>query len=187
MSCIGRPEQFRSSAARHAHAFAGRAATQLTPSGFSDGHAIRASASCKPRRIPSRVPRRDINAPHPSQPSSSWTFPTASPIATTHAADHAQAHRHPLHPDHRRRPDHHRPGLRVRLFRRPGLQGAAGRGLPRHPGQFQSRHHHDRSRAWRTPPISSRSRPRSSRRSSPARSPTRCCRPWAARPRSTPR
>jgi carbamoylphosphate synthase large subunit len=37
--------------------------------------------------------------------------------------------RHPEHPHHRRRPDHHRPGLRVRLFRRPGLQGAARRGL----------------------------------------------------------
>ena len=39
--------------------------------------------------------------------------------------DHAQAHRHPVHHDHRRRPDRHRPGLRVRLFRRPGVQGAA--------------------------------------------------------------
>ena len=32
-------------------------------------------------------------------------------------------------------------------------------------------------------PTSSRSRPRSSRRSSPARNLTPCCQPWAARPR----
>ena len=35
--------------------------------------------------------------------------------------------------------------------------------------------------------ISSRSRRRSSRRSSPRKNPTRCCRRWAARPRSTAR
>ena len=34
--------------------------------------------------------------------------------------------------------------LRVRLLRRTGLQGAARRGLPRHPGELQSGHHHDR-------------------------------------------
>jgi carbamoyl-phosphate synthase small subunit len=34
------------------------------------------------------------------------------------------------HPDHRRRPDRHRPGLRVRLLRHAGLQGAARGGLP---------------------------------------------------------
>jgi dipeptidyl aminopeptidase/acylaminoacyl peptidase len=50
------------------------------------------------------------------------------------------------HPDHRRRPDRHRPGLRVRLFRRPGLQGAARRGLPRHPGELEPGHDHDRPR-----------------------------------------
>jgi carbamoyl-phosphate synthase large subunit len=38
-----------------------------------------------------------------------------------------------------------------------------------------------------TRPISSRSRPRWSPRSSRRKSPTRCCRPWAARRRSTPR
>ena len=57
---------------------------------------------------------------------------------------HAKSHRHQKHPDHRRRPDRHRPGLRVRLFRRAGLQGAARGGLPGHPGQLQSGHHHDR-------------------------------------------
>ncbi len=56
----------------------------------------------------------------------------------------AQAHRHLDHPHHRRRPDHHRPGLRVRLFRDAGLQGAARGGLPNRPDQFESGHHHDR-------------------------------------------
>jgi anthranilate/para-aminobenzoate synthase component II len=57
----------------------------------------------------------------------------------------AQAYRPQIHPDHRRRPHRHRPGLRVRLFRRPGLQGAQGRGVPGHPGELQPGHHHDRS------------------------------------------
>jgi len=41
-------------------------------------------------------------------------------------------------------PDRHRPGLRVRLFGHPGLQGAEGGGLPHRPGQLQSGDHHDR-------------------------------------------
>ncbi|KAG1251936.1 hypothetical protein G6F68_012024 [Rhizopus microsporus] len=48
------------------------------------------------------------------------------------------------HPHHRCWPDRHRPGLRVRLFRRPGLQGPARRGLPRGAGQQQPGHDHDR-------------------------------------------
>jgi carbamoyl-phosphate synthase small subunit len=36
---------------------------------------------------------------------------------------------HPEAPHHRRRPHCHRPGLRIRLFRRAGLQGFARRGL----------------------------------------------------------
>ena len=42
------------------------------------------------------------------------------------AAD-AEAHRHPLDPADRLRPDRHRPGVRVRLLRHPGVQGAARR------------------------------------------------------------
>ena len=42
-------------------------------------------------------------------------------------------------PHHRRRPDHHRAGVRVRLFGRAGVQGAARGGLPRHPGQLAIR------------------------------------------------
>jgi hypothetical protein len=41
---------------------------------------------------------------------------------------HAETHRHPLDPDHRRGAHRHRPGLRVRLLRRAGLQGAAEEG-----------------------------------------------------------
>ena len=43
-------------------------------------------------------------------------------------------------------PDRHRPGLRVRLFRHAGRQGAEGGGLPHRPGQFQPGDDHDRSR-----------------------------------------
>ncbi len=56
----------------------------------------------------------------------------------------AEADRHFDHPDHRRGADHHRSGVRVRLFRHPGLQGPARRGLPHRPGQFQSGDDHDR-------------------------------------------
>ena len=58
---------------------------------------------------------------------------------------YAETDRHPDDHDHRRGPDRHRPGLRVRLFRHPGLQGAARRGLPDRPRQFQSGDDHDRS------------------------------------------
>ena len=58
---------------------------------------------------------------------------------------HAQTHRYPHRPDHRRGAHRHRPGLRIRLFRGPGLQGAARGRLSGGAGQFQPRHHHDRS------------------------------------------
>ena len=83
-------------------------------------------------RIPSRAP-----AGHPRA--------GASREVQTKRARDAKTHRHQIDPDHRRRPDRHRPGLRVRLFRHAGLQGAEGRGLSRHPGQLQSGHDHDRS------------------------------------------
>ena len=65
------------------------------------------------------------------------------------------------------------------------VQGAQGGGLPGHPGELESGDDHDRSRSWPTGPTSSRSRPSGWRRSSSASGPTRCCPPWAARPRST--
>ena len=61
----------------------------------------------------------------------------------------AQTHRHLLDPRHRRRPDRHRPGVRVRLFGHPGDQGAEGGGLSGRPGQFEPGDDHDRSRAGR--------------------------------------
>ena len=57
---------------------------------------------------------------------------------------HAQANRHQIDPDHRRRSDRHRTGLRVRLFRHPGLQGAQGGRLPDRPGQLEPGDDHDR-------------------------------------------
>ena len=52
---------------------------------------------------------------------------------------------HQVDPGDRRRPDRDRAGLRVRLLRHPGGQGAQGRGLPGDPGQLQPGHDHDRS------------------------------------------
>src|SRR5688572_30050415 len=53
------------------------------------------------------------------------------------AEHNAQADRHFLDPHHRCRPDRHRPSLRVRLLRNPGLQGAQGRRLSDRAGEFQ--------------------------------------------------
>ena len=47
-------------------------------------------------------------------------------------------------PRHRLRPDRHRPGLRVRLLRHPGLPRAARGGHPGHPRQLQPGDDHDR-------------------------------------------
>ncbi len=57
----------------------------------------------------------------------------------------AQTYRHQVDPDHRRRTHRHRTGLRIRLFRHPGLQGPQGRGLSDRPGQFEPGDDHDRS------------------------------------------
>ena len=61
----------------------------------------------------------------------------------------AQAYRHPEDPDHRRRADRHRPGLRVRLLGHPGVQGAARGGLRGRAGQLEPGHDHDRPRDGR--------------------------------------
>ena len=75
-----------------------------------------------------------------------WTDRTRSQRALFRCLPehYAETHRYLDHPDHRRRPDRDRPGLRVRLFGHPGLQGAQGRGLPDRAGQFQSGDDHDR-------------------------------------------
>ena len=49
----------------------------------------------------------------------------------------------------RLRADRHRPGLRVRLLRHPGLPGAQGGGAAGQPGQHQPGHDHDRPRVRR--------------------------------------
>jgi hypothetical protein len=95
--------------------------------------------------------------------------PTPEEVAAIDVA-HAQAFRHQDHPHHRRRSHRHRPGLRVRLFRRAGLQGAEGRGLSGGAGELESGDHHDRP-GWRTRCTSSRSTGRRSRRSSPRKNP----------------
>ena len=52
-------------------------------------------------------------------------------------------------PRHRVRADRHRPGLRVRLLRHPGLPRPARGGLPRRPRQLQPGDDHDRPRLRR--------------------------------------
>ena len=86
---------------------------------------------------------------------------------------------------HRLRPDRDRPGLRVRLLRRAGPAGAARGGLRDRPRQLQPGDDHDRPGLGRPRPTSSRSTWRASPACCAASGPTRCCRRWAARPRST--
>ena len=52
-------------------------------------------------------------------------------------------------PSHRLWPDRHRAGLRVRLFRRAGLQSASRGRLRRRAGELEPSHDHDRSRVRR--------------------------------------
>ena len=70
---------------------------------------------------------------------------------------------------------------------RAGVQGAEGRGLPGRPGQLEPGDDHDRSRAgrrhlYRADHAGDRRHDHRARAAA-----TRCCRPWAGRPRSTPR
>ena len=72
-------------------------------------------------------------------------------LASDRAADRADAapHRSPLHSPDRLRPDHHRPGVRVRLLGNAGSQSAATRGVPRGARELQPGHDHDRPRVRR--------------------------------------
>ena len=83
---------------------------------------------------------------HPARPTFRRNEPIAAAPRGRPQGTHAEADRYCDDPHHRRRPDHHRPGVRIRLFGHPGLQGFARRGLSHRPDQFQSRHDHDRSR-----------------------------------------
>ena len=101
-------------------------------------------------------------------------------------ADASPRHR-AQRPGHRLRADRHRPGLRVRLLRHPGLPGAAGRGPAGHPGQLQPGDDHDRPGVRRRHlhrADHARVRREGHRQGAPRRA---AGRPWAARPRSTPR
>ena len=82
-------------------------------------------------------------------------------------------------------PDRHRPGVRVRLLGHAGLQGAARRRPRGRAGQQQPGDDHDRPGAGRPHLRRAAHRRRRRARSSSASGRTRCCRPSAARPRST--
>ena len=90
-------------------------------------------------------------------------------------------------PGDRLRPDRHRPGVRVRLLRHPGVPRAQGRGPARRPGQQQPGDDHDRPGVRRRhlrradhPGV----RREDHRQGAPRRA---AARPSAARPRSTAR
>ena len=97
----------------------------------------------EPRTARPAAAVRALRVPDGAAPADTCCAPRSRSRTRPRRAD-GQAHRHREHPDHRRRADHHRPGLRIRLFRRPGLQGAARGGLPRHPRELESRDDHDR-------------------------------------------
>ena len=56
----------------------------------------------------------------------------------------AETKRHRVDPDHRSGTDRHRAGVRVRLLRRAGMQGALGGRFPGGAGELEPCHHHDR-------------------------------------------
>jgi carbamoyl-phosphate synthase small subunit len=65
-------------------------------------------------------------------------------------ARHAAQKRSQANPHRGLGAHHHRPGLRVRLFRHASRQGSQGGWLRCGAGEFQSRHHHDRSGTGRS-------------------------------------
>ncbi len=97
----------------------------------------------------------------------------------------AQADRHQTRARHRLRPDRDRPGLRVRLLRHTGVQGASRRGARSRARQQQSGDDHDRSGDCGSDlrRAADAGDPREGSSSASVR--TRCCRQSAARPRST--
>ena len=97
----------------------------------------------------------------------------------------APPRRHPQDPADRLRADRDRPGGRVRLLRHPGLPGADAGGLRGRARQLQPGDDHDRPRGRHRHLHRAAAAADRSRRSSSASGPTRCCRPSAARPRST--
>ena len=105
---------------------------------------LRAPLRPRPAPAPARRPRTP--AARRAGCAAGVRVPKPARFARARAAGglHAEAHRHPFHHDHRRRPHRHRPGLRVRLFRRPGLQGPPRGGFSRDPRQLEPRHDHDR-------------------------------------------
>ena len=141
----------------------------------------------QPLRPHGRGPRaargRERHRPVPPRgraraPTTPCTSSTASWRPSVPRRDDLHKHPHP-----RLGADRHRPGGRVRLLRRAGVQGPQGGGLRDRPGQLEPGDDHDRPRVRRRRPTSSRCCPGRWRRSSSASAPTRCCRPSAARPR----
>ncbi len=102
-------------AVRHRRSAASRSATSASTTTSSRACA---ATTCRPSRC--STTRR----PQPAR-TTRRTCSTASADAARGKAADAAAHRHPQRPGHRLRADRHRPGLRVRLLRHPGLPGAA--------------------------------------------------------------
>ncbi len=107
-------------------------AQPLRPHGRGPGPARRRR---RHRPVPPRGGPRPARRPPPlRQLPGAGRLPDAAP------------RRHPEDPPDRLRPDRDRPGGRVRLLRRPGLQGAARGGLRGRPRQLEPGDDHDRPR-----------------------------------------
>ncbi len=98
----------------------------------------RARGGDSSRPVPARPPANA--APRHRMPTVGWR--------RARATDAEAGRPHPRAGD-RIGADRHRPGLRVRLLRYPGVPGAAGGGPAGQPGQLQPRHDHDRPRVRR--------------------------------------
>ena len=100
-------------------------------------------------RLGSAEGRSRVRCPRVAPLRAHWAakehFLAPTPAERRAQEPNAQTDRYFHHSHHRRRPDHHRPGVRIRLFGHAGLQDIARRGLSHRAHQFQSGHDHDRS------------------------------------------
>jgi len=112
-------------------------------------------------------------------------MPARKLVCSGEVESHAERTDIKKRPDHRRRLDRDRPGLRSFDYSARRRARRCARGLPRHPRELEPRDDHDGPRDGRFDSTSSRSTGGPSRGSSRRNGRTPCCLRWVARRRST--